>query len=172
MGTISGSGKYISFSFPISTSTYNVYSNILIAARLRLCCDAVKFRPRHSLIHAVVWFQRNWCRSNPAQTGTEYTYGLLHYTYYTEQRAAETRNRTYSNPIDRSTAVQPTIIAEQYSSTTYASLCFQSCKQKYGAHFKNCYFSIHLYYFKNALRMKLCNLEERKSGNVFALSRS
>jgi len=52
------------------------------------------------------------------------------------------------------------VIAQQYSSSTFVSLCFNSRKKKQGARFRKFFFQIVANFLKNFVSRKLRNLGE------------
>jgi hypothetical protein len=51
------------------------------------------------------------------------------------------------------------VIAQQYSSTTFVSLHFHSHQEKFRTLFKNVILSICFYFLKNCTSLKLCNVK-------------
>jgi len=89
-----------------------------------------------------------------AQIEIQYTYG--HYMYIRE--AILNPNSSTLEP-DRPQHIGPTacIIAQQYSSTTFVSLCFVHPRKKVGVSFNNFIISF-FYFFLNCVGMKLRNM--------------
>ena len=80
-------------------------------------------------------------------------------------RPAETR--TPKHGFGRSLTAPPPVIAQQYSPATFASLRFQSRKEKFFASCKNLTIYIPFFtFFKTCVSLKPRNLKFRKSGSV------
>jgi hypothetical protein len=54
---------------------------------------------------------------------------------YTIQEIPVEIQTSHCNLISRSVSASPNVIAQQYSSVTFVSLCFQSHEEKFGARF-------------------------------------
>jgi hypothetical protein len=87
-----------------------------------------------------------------------YEYGQL-YTYIRDS-PLNTRASTHWNLIGRSINAPPSVIAQQYSSATFVSPCFQSRKEKLSVRWKSAIF----FYFKKYVHTKLRNLKLPMSG--------
>ena len=72
----------------------------------------------------------------PSEGGTEYKHGQL--CMYIQSNAAEIQTPTYSES-DRPQHGYPAtcVIAQQYSPITFVQWRFHSCKEKFGARFRN-----------------------------------
>jgi hypothetical protein len=103
---------------------HNIAVDIVQLSPLSISKCCYPLQCKHSPTYAVVTPWKVWRKSNFAQCRIEYAYHPVHIHVCTSESCWNANSNAC-------------VIAQQYSSTTFVSLCFHSLKEKFDASFKN-----------------------------------